>query len=320
MYTEQEARQLVIDAGLMLVEKGLVSRTWGNVSARVGKDEFVITPSGKAYEDLTVDDLVKIKVKDCSYESDIKPSSEKGIHAAAYKLRKDCNFVIHTHQFYASVIAAAEEDCPFAPCAKYGLPGTGMLKNNVVASLKEHSGHKTFLLARHGALMLGDTMQDAFELSEILEQDCKYLFETRVPSTDVMNLKAIDLTRYRTDKLPCVLLKQDEYIAECCRTEMRLMPYIDDYAQIVGPFASLVPNNSFGIKAGLIGRNAVLVKGVGAVCTGKDHDDAEAVAQIVSKNCAASCYVRKTKPLPQADACLQRYIYLNKYSKQKEDK
>ena len=65
----------------------------------------------------------------------------------------------------------------------------------------------------------------------------------------------------------------------------------------------------------VIGRNAVLVRGVGAVCAGKTQDDAEAVAMIVSKNCAAACYVRKSKPLGWADARLQRYIYLTSYSK-----
>jgi L-fuculose-phosphate aldolase len=64
-----------------------------------------------------------------------------------------------------------------------------------------------------------------------------------------------------------------------------------------------------------IGRNAVLVKGVGAVCAGKTESDAEAVAMIVSKNCAAACYTKYAKPLGRIDAMLQRYTYLTKYSK-----
>jgi hypothetical protein len=66
-----------------------------------------------------------------------------------------------------------------------------------------------------------------------------------------------------------------------------------------------------------IGRNAVLVRGVGAVCAGKTPEDAEAVAMIVSKNCMAACYVRNAKPLSGTDARLQRYIYLTSYSKRK---
>ncbi len=73
-YTEEEARKTVTDACRRLLEKGLVSRTWGNISARIGDDSFVITPSGRAYEGLTEKDLVVVKT-DCSYEGDIRPSS-----------------------------------------------------------------------------------------------------------------------------------------------------------------------------------------------------------------------------------------------------
>ena len=67
-----------------------------------------------------------------------------------------------------------------------------------------------------------------------------------------------------------------------------------------------------------IGRNAVLVKGVGAVCAGKTRSDAEAIAMIVSKNCAAACYTKYAKPLGNIDSRLLRYTYLTKYSKQME--
>ena len=99
------AKQQVIDAGLRLVETGLIARTWGNVSCRIDKNSFVITPSGKAYEDLTPKDIVLVSIEDCKYEGNVKPSSEKGIHAACYALRPDCYFVIHTHQKNASAVS-----------------------------------------------------------------------------------------------------------------------------------------------------------------------------------------------------------------------
>ena len=49
-YSEAQARDLVVKAGHMLQEKGLVERTWGNISARISETRFVITPSGLAYE------------------------------------------------------------------------------------------------------------------------------------------------------------------------------------------------------------------------------------------------------------------------------
>ena len=176
MYTEKEARELVLKAGLRLVETGLIARTWGNISARISDTQFVITPSGRAYESLKPEDLVAVNIEDLSYGGNIKPSSEKGIHAASYKLRPDVNFIIHTHQHYASAICADEQDTAFAPCAKYGLPGSDKLKENVELCVAIHPDFKAFLLAKHGTLCLGESCEEAFAVAEKLEDDCRELF------------------------------------------------------------------------------------------------------------------------------------------------
>ena len=103
-YSREEAAELIIKAGYALVEKGLIARTWGNISARLSDTEFLVTPSGMGYDRLTPDKLVVCKISDCSYEGEIKPSSEKGVHGEAYKYRPDVNFVIHTHQLYATAV------------------------------------------------------------------------------------------------------------------------------------------------------------------------------------------------------------------------
>lgn len=177
MYSEEEARRLIIEAGKRLLEAGLVARSWGNISARISSTEFVITPSGRTYNDLKPEELVKVKIKDLDYDGNIKPSSEKGIHAGVYKLRNDVSFVIHTHQHYASAICAEGKDTKFAPCAKYGLPGTDTLMNNVMLSVAIHPEYKAFLMANHGALCIGDDYEDAFAVANKLEEDSKALFE-----------------------------------------------------------------------------------------------------------------------------------------------
>ena len=98
-YTEAEARNLVILSARRLVDAGLTARTWGNLSARISDEQFVITPSGLGYDIMEPEDLVIVNISDLSYEGNRKPSSEKGIHADAYRLRPEVNFVIHTHQF-----------------------------------------------------------------------------------------------------------------------------------------------------------------------------------------------------------------------------
>ena len=181
-YDENTARALVIKAGHELIEKKLIARTWGNISARISKTQFIITPSGRSYEDLKEDELVKVNISDCTYEGDIKPSSEKRLHANAYALRDDAAFVIHTHQFYASAVCAECKSVPFAPCAKYGLSGTKALSGNVAKVIEANPSMKSFLMARHGAVLIGGTYEEAFALASELEDNCKELFDKKAKS------------------------------------------------------------------------------------------------------------------------------------------
>lgn len=179
-----EAKQLVIHAGKKLVEAGLIARTWGNVSCRVSDDSFVITPSGRDYESLTPDEIVEVAISDLAWSGDVKPSSEKGIHAAAYKLRPQCGFVIHTHQINASAVCvlsggidsltgrSAEIIGGCVPLASYGLPGTGKLRKGVSAAIAGCES-KAILMAHHGAVCIGDDYDDAFAVAAELETVCK---------------------------------------------------------------------------------------------------------------------------------------------------
>ena len=188
-----EAKLAVIAAGKRLVETGLIARTWGNVSARVDGETFVITPSGKAYEGLAPDDIVQVKIKDLSYEGDVKPSSEKGIHAQVYRLRPEAGFVVHTHQHNASIAAVmgkpiageaahwwADVVGETVPVAAYGLPGTGKLAKGVTKALKEYPGSRAVLMAHHGALCVGADAQEAFRAADALEQVCLAFLKARL--------------------------------------------------------------------------------------------------------------------------------------------
>ena len=66
-YDVEEAKKLVVEAGKKLLETGLIARTWGNVSARISDTQFVITPSGRAYDTLTPEEVVVVNIDDCSH-------------------------------------------------------------------------------------------------------------------------------------------------------------------------------------------------------------------------------------------------------------
>lgn len=179
MYSEKEARKVVLQACHKLTKEKLIARTWGNISARISETEMIITPSGLSYDHLTEKDLVKYDITSGEYVGSHKPSSEKGIHASVYMTRPECNFVIHTHQFYASAICAEEKSTDFAPCAKYGLSGTKGLKANVLKVVKDNPDKAMFLMAKHGAICLGENCDDAFEKALELETKCKKLFDEK---------------------------------------------------------------------------------------------------------------------------------------------
>lgn len=207
-----EAKELVIKAGIELLNEGLIVRTWGNISCRVSDTQFVITPSGIAYEDLTPEKIVLVNVADCTYDGDIKPSSEKGIHAACYALRPEVNFVIHTHQVNASIVSALGRDInnvtgedkdvigDNVPIAAYGLPGTGKLKKGVIAAITR-SDSKAAIMAHHGAVCMGTSYEDAKDVASRLENVCeRFILNKYAELKGTFGGKLADINSYVVEK------------------------------------------------------------------------------------------------------------------------
>jgi Ribulose-5-phosphate 4-epimerase and related epimerases and aldolases len=175
------AQKIVCDSGRRLLKSGLVSGTWGNISCRVDDTYMAITPSGRDYDLLNPEDIVIVNIHDCSYEGNMKPSSEKGLHAAIYKQKPEICAVIHTHAPNASVVAAARREVPLESeaelrligqsikIAAYALPGT---KKLVKATMQALEDRNAVLMANHGAICTGKDMDEAFAACEALENSC----------------------------------------------------------------------------------------------------------------------------------------------------
>lgn len=343
-----QAKDIVIKAGNELVEKGLIARTWGNVSQRIDENTMVITPSGRDYLSLTREDIVKVDINTLEYEGSIKPSSEKGIHAACYK-NKDVNFVIHTHQEYASIISGCrinnfEADDAYnllngqVLCAPYGLPSTKGLCENITNVLPQVKG-RALIMKNHGALCFGKDYKETFEAAAQLEAACIAYLEKKFCScmetreyTDaaltkcVLRNYGIDSTKLKPNKLSFDL-KDSMVVNDCLEAvalsnagNVKLKPMVDDFAQIVGTEIRVENNNQEDIEKALRKADAVFVKGCGAVCAGSD---AKAVSMIVEKNCKAYLWAKlhgSVKPINVLESKLMRTVFKLKYSKQKEIK
>ncbi|WP_432662877.1 class II aldolase/adducin family protein [Wukongibacter baidiensis] len=182
----QQARHLVLEAGKRLLSSGLVAGTWGNISQKVNDNLMVITPSGKNYDKLTVYDMVVVNINDLSYEGQLKPSSECKLHAELYKIRKDIGAVIHTHSINACIVASARKEVtsvsdhmadrigPSIPVTEYAISGTRKLLKNTIKLMKYGNA---VLLANHGAICVGKTIENAFITCELMEKACMDFIE-----------------------------------------------------------------------------------------------------------------------------------------------
>jgi L-fuculose-phosphate aldolase len=182
---EQEAREAVRAAGVKLVEEGLVAGTWGNVSARISGTAMAITPSGFDYRSMKTSDIVTVDL-DTGRAAGGTPSTERKLHAAIYRTRPEVMAIIHTHSMSASTVAAARREVPpilddlaqiVGPTlrvADYALPGTKKMGRTVLHALRSRMAA---LLANHGAVCLGRTMEEALTCARIVEKGCRAFIE-----------------------------------------------------------------------------------------------------------------------------------------------
>ena len=109
----EELKKKVCDANILLPKYGLVTFTWGNVSA-FDKESgyFVIKPSGVGYEDMKAEDMVVMDLEGNKIEGRLNPSSDTATHIEIYKAFKDVGGIVHTHSAYATSWAQAGRGIP----------------------------------------------------------------------------------------------------------------------------------------------------------------------------------------------------------------
>ena len=152
----------LVEAGKKMLHSGLTVETWGNISVRDPETGYVyLTPSAMPYDILTEDDIVVMDVDGNRIEGDRKPTIECGMHLAIMKKRSDVNAIIHTHPIYSQVFGLLHEPIPpvideaaqvlggVVKTAKYALPGTQELADNIVEALGDGAA---CLMANHGAV------------------------------------------------------------------------------------------------------------------------------------------------------------------------
>jgi L-fuculose-phosphate aldolase len=205
---ESEKMQ-VIEAAQEMERKGLVVGTAGNISLRLkdpgGRDLLAITPSGRYYDSLKVDDIVVVDFAGQKVEGELKASIETPMHIEVLKARKKMNAVVHAHPAFCSAIAVARLDIPplideqviliggEIKVAEYGFPGTPDLAKNAVSALGPRNA---VILANHGVLSVGRDMREALTICELAEEMAKiYVSALSIGKVNQLPAEAVELEK-----------------------------------------------------------------------------------------------------------------------------
>lgn len=175
-----ELRATVADAARHLAEAGLLVGTAGNVSVRDG-DLVAATATGVVLGRCTPDDVTVVDRAGEVVEGRLAPTSELALHLDLYDARPADAAVVHTHAPFATALACVLDELPVLHyqqlalggairVAPYATFGTDALATAVREALE---GRSAALMANHGSVAVGATLDAAVESALLLEWLCQ---------------------------------------------------------------------------------------------------------------------------------------------------
>jgi len=179
----------IADCCRALYEAGLIAGADGNIAVRVGTERALVTPSGILKSELTTDDIVEVSLKGDRIRGHRAPSSELDMHLRILRAREDVTAVVHAHPPVTTgfgVAGLAFDDCVLpeliyqmghVPLVPYGTPGTPDLGESVEPYVARYNA---LILANHGAVTFGATLDDARIRMESLEHAAKIILTARL--------------------------------------------------------------------------------------------------------------------------------------------
>ena len=172
-----------------LAASGLIAGRDGNLSVRLGRERVLVTPSGFIKSLVTPADMVEVDLAGKPRgRGSRKPTSELELHLRILRHRPDVQAVVHAHPPAATGFAVAGATIPgnllpelifvVGPVAlvPFGMSGTSELGDRVVPYL---DAHDALLLANHGAVTMGRTLDEAWIRMESLEHSARIILAAR---------------------------------------------------------------------------------------------------------------------------------------------
>lgn len=192
--TEDETRELLVQLGASLFQRGYSVGSAGNISVRLA-DGYLMTPTNSCLGRL---DPARISRLDAGFTpiAGDPPSKEVFLHRAFYRARPDAGAVVHLHSTMATAVACLpglDADNPVPPLTPYFVmrvgrrmpvvpyyrPGDAAMEPAIEAAAADA---RALLLANHGPVVSGRTLVDAVHAAEELEEAAKLFLLLRSQS------------------------------------------------------------------------------------------------------------------------------------------
>lgn len=182
-------RQEIIYYSKLCHDNKFLSATDGNISARTINGYILTTAANTCKGLITLKDIIKTEISGEIIQGRGKISTEYKLHKFIYEQRKDVNAVIHTHPKFVTAFAAAGitiDKIVFPeiylffgkiPLAKYATPSTDEMPESIAPYVKDYDA---IMLANHGLVTFGKTLEDAYFKTEKVEHIAEVSFYARM--------------------------------------------------------------------------------------------------------------------------------------------
>lgn len=199
---EMQLRERICRLGRSLFERGLTNGSSGNLSAKTDGG-FLMTPTNSCLGELDPASLSKIDASGALLAGD-PPTKEYPFHLAFYQKQADVGAVVHLHSTYCTALSCLEFDDPVNPLpaytpyflmrigrlalVPYHMPGSDEL---AAAVSQAASDHRAVLMANHGPIVAGASIDKAVYAMEELEETARLFFILRGMPARELDAKAI---------------------------------------------------------------------------------------------------------------------------------
>ena len=195
---EIKTRDLIVQMAKSLFDRGLTFGSSGNISVRM-EDGWLMTPTGCSMGNIEPEKISKLDVNGNLISGD-PPTKESFLHLAMYEKRPQDSAVVHLHSTHSVAVSCLDEINPknvlppitayyvmrigTLPLIPYFPPGDIKLAKVVREMASEHHA---VLLANHGPVVSGKSLQDAVYATEELEETAKLFLLLQGHKTRFLN-------------------------------------------------------------------------------------------------------------------------------------